>query len=107
MPKREPTASSTRMPSGTTSVPIPSPGITAMLCRFTALALIVDHLPQSRDSSGSRHGPPGDPPIAPGLSPANRDPRNPGVAAGRVFGEVWPTTHLLEMTSDGSERIRQ
>src|SRR5581483_2142100 len=31
MPKRAPTASSTRMPSGTTSLPMPSPGMTAIL----------------------------------------------------------------------------
>src|SRR6185295_4162690 len=30
MPKRRPTASSTRMPSGTTSLPMPSPGMTAI-----------------------------------------------------------------------------
>src|SRR5262247_4532949 len=31
-PKRRPAASSTRMPSGSTSLPMPSPGMTAMRC---------------------------------------------------------------------------
>ena len=37
-PKRRPAASSTRMPSGTTSLPIPSPGITAIRCAISVSA---------------------------------------------------------------------
>ena len=39
MPKRRAAASSTRTPSGITSVPMPSPGMTAMRCRDMVLAL--------------------------------------------------------------------
>src|SRR3954464_1549138 len=37
MPNLRPAASRTRTPSGTTSLPIPSPGITAILQRFILL----------------------------------------------------------------------
>ena len=37
MPKRRPAASSTRIPSGTVSLPMPSPGMTAIRCVFMSL----------------------------------------------------------------------
>src|SRR5436190_2418971 len=49
MPNRRSAASSTRRPSGTTSLPMPSPGITAILC----LAMLASALLPARVHSGS------------------------------------------------------
>src|SRR5690606_11893225 len=94
MPKRRPAASSTRMPSGTTSLPMPSPGMTAI--RY----LLTPRLPPEirRDHRGSapaRQAREPSPTISRGLLATRRLPTQhrrlaglaPGVVAQVAVGE--------------------
>src|SRR5439155_24830845 len=60
-PNRRPAASRTRMPSGTTSLPIPSPGIAAMRCFIEALRALSfvrnGALAYQESASGHTRGP--------------------------------------------------
>src|SRR5262245_58299136 len=54
MPNRAPTASSTRIPSGTTSLPMPSPGMTAMRSLLVVFGTVGVTIASSSRSCGPR-----------------------------------------------------
>src|SRR4029453_11723464 len=56
-PNRRPAASSTRMPSGKTSLPMPSPGITAIRCLMSAPLLDDPLAERGQDLVHGRGGP--------------------------------------------------
>ena len=83
-PNRRPAASSTRCPSGTTSLPIPSPGITAMRWRMGPLSSR-DGAPVRGRTAPRRHGP--EPIPGPGRGQP-RDGAQEGVGRAGVSGAV-------------------